>query len=423
MTMGGAEESMTKRKMMQGLGALALALLLPLALAGCGAKARQAEDVANMSYEQLVEAAKGQTVSFYGWGGDEKLNQWLDDYYGKVLQEKYDIRLKRVPMDIDNILSQLSSEKQAGKENGVIDMIWINGENFKTARENDLLYGPFTDKLPNFKAFVDGEAAENRLDFAYEIGGFEAPYGKAQLVMETDTAVVEKLPRNLAEFEAFVQQYKGRVTYPALPDFTGSAFVRNVIYEACGGYEQFMNMEADKETVRKAVAPAMEYLVRLNPYLWNQGKSFPESSVAVKKMFADKELVFNVTYDAYNAPVSIADGSYPDTVRAFQFDKGTIGNTNYIAIAKNAPNKAAALVAVNEMLSPQVQADRYAKLKTIPVLDNARLSDEEKQLFEGVELGVGAIPQAELLAKRVPEMPSALVPIIEEIWQEEVVGK
>ena len=47
----------------------------------------------------------------------------------------------------------------------------------------------------------------------------------------------------------------------------------------------------------------------------------------------------------------------------------------------------------------------------------------KKEAFDKVEIGKGVIPQDELLSKRLPEMPSALVPIIEEIWAEEVVGK
>ena len=43
--------------------------------------------------------------------------------------------------------------------------------------------------------------------------------------------------------------------------------------------------------------------------------------------------------------------------------------------------------------------------------------------LDKVEIGKGVISQDELLSKRLPEMPSALVPIIEEIWAEEVVGK
>ena len=40
-----------------------------------------------------------------------------------------------------------------------------------------------------------------------------------------------------------------------------------------------------------------------------------------------------------------------------------------------------------------------------------------------VDLGKGVLPQSELLAHRLPEMPADLVPVIEEIWAEEVVGK
>ena len=54
--------------------------------------------------------------------------------------------------------------------------------------------------------------------------------------------------------------------------------------------------------------------------------------------------------------------------------------------------------------------------------DNAQ-QQEQKAAFDAVDLGKGTIPQDELLAKRLPEMPAELVPIIEEIWAEEVVGK
>ena len=110
-------------------------------------------------------------------------------------------------------------------------------------------------------------------------------------------------------------------------------------YELCG-YEQFLTMEPDKETVRQAVAPAMEYLRELNPSLWNQGQTFPESSTTLDNMFADGELVLNMTYDAYSTALKIEDGAYTETTESFQFDKGTIGNTNFMAIAANSGNKA-----------------------------------------------------------------------------------
>ena len=42
---------------------------------------------------------------------------------GSGSKGKYDITLERVPMDIDQILAKLAGEKQAGREEGSIDMI------------------------------------------------------------------------------------------------------------------------------------------------------------------------------------------------------------------------------------------------------------------------------------------------------------
>lgn len=414
--------------MKKRISAALLAVVIACSMTACGnnegpkEEKKQVSETEEMSFGSMKEEAKGTVVTFYGWGGDEKLNKWLDNTFAPVMKEKYDITMERVPMDIDQVLSQLSGEIQAGEKDGSIDMIWINGENFRSAKENSMLYGPFADKLPNFQDYVDPNSEDVTLDFAYPIEGFEAPYGKAQIVMIGDTAVTPDLPESAEGLKEFVRKYPGKVTYPALPDFTGSAFVRNIIYELCG-YEQFLDMKGDKETVRAAVEPAMTYLRELNPYLWNEGKTFPDSSMTLDNMFADGEVVLNMTYDAYGTAVKIADGAYTQTTQSFQFDKGTIGNTNFMAIAANSGNKAGAMVAINEMLSPEIQADRYNTLKVIPVLDNSKLSKEQKDEFDQVELGKGTIPQDELLSKRLPEMPAELVPIIEEIWTEEAAGK
>ncbi|WP_330586692.1 ABC transporter substrate-binding protein [Aminipila terrae] len=331
----------------------------------------------NADFNDILKQAKGTTVNFYGWGGDEQRNKWLDTVVAPALKEKYDIKLERVPMDIDQILAKLSGEKQAGSKEGSIDMIWINGENFYSAKENGLLFGPFSDKLPNYQKYIDTNATENQNDFGYPIKGYEAPYGKAEMVLINNSAVTPETPKNTDELMEYVKKYPGKVTYPALPDFTGSAFVRNIIYDKVG-YEQFMNMKADKATVKAAIQPALEYLRSLNPYLWNQGKSFPASSTEVTNMFSDGELYMTMSYEPYSISVNIDKGIFPDTSRSFLFDKGMIGNTNYIAIAENSPHKAAAMVAINEILSAEMQASQFSKLKILPVVDYNKLSADEK---------------------------------------------
>ena len=325
-------------------------------------------------------------------------------------------------MDINDILSKLSGEKQANNESGSIDMIWINGENFYSAKENGLLYGPFTEQLPNMEAYIDLQDPETLNDFCMPIEGYEAPYGKAQMVLFADTAVTPNLPHNAEELMEFCKENPGKVTYPALPDFTGSAFVRNLIYEICG-WEQFMEMEPDYDTVKTAIEPALDYLKELNPYLWNQGKTFPESSTTLDAMFADGEVVMNMSYGPFDVALGIEQGTYSETTQTFVLDKGTIGNTNYMGIAFNSPNKAGAMVAINEILSGEIQLTQYSELKSLPVVDQQKLSAQEKEAFDQVELGKGILTQAELLEHRLPEMPASIVPVIEEIWLNEVVGK
>ena len=161
-----------KKIMKKKLLALLMLALLVFTITGCSKEKETTTDIADMTFEEMVESAKGTTVTFYGWGGDEQLNQWLDNEFASLMKEKYDITMERVPMDIDQVLSQLSGEVQAGQEKGSIDMIWINGENFQSAKENNMLYGSFVDKLPNYNKYIDTESEDVTLDFAYPIEGF-----------------------------------------------------------------------------------------------------------------------------------------------------------------------------------------------------------------------------------------------------------
>ena len=409
---------------MRKLLALLLAFTLLFSFNGFGQEqsGTQELDLSSAEWDEIVEAARGTTVTFYGWGGDENRNNWLNTTVADYVKEHYDIALEVVGMDINDILSKLSGEKQAGSETGSIDMIWINGENFYSAKDNGLLYGPFTGQLPNMEAYIDLEDPETLNDFCMPIEGYEAPYAKAQMVFFNDSAVTPEAPASAEELLEFCKKYPGKVTYPALPDFTGSAFVRNIIYELCG-WEQFQDMEADYDTVKAAIEPALDYLRELNPYLWNEGKTFPESSTTVDAMFADGELVMNMSYGPFSVATGIAEGTYTDTTRTFVFDNGTIGNTNYMAIAFNSPNKAGAMVVINAILSTELQLTQYEQLRELPVVSADKLSAEEQAAFDAVDLGEGVLSQAELLEHRLLEMPASLVPIIEEIWLNEVVGK
>ncbi|SDK75462.1 ABC transporter substrate-binding protein [Natronincola ferrireducens] len=403
---------------------LVIVFILILNLTGCGQSNPVAgEDVLESSWEAILEEIKGTEVSFYGWGGSQMTNDWIDQYLAVQLKEKYDITLNRVPMNIDEILNKLLGEKQLNTS-GTIDVVWINGENFYTAKTNELLYGPFVEKLPNFEKYVDTESIEVKYDFGFPVEGYEAPYGKAQLVMIYDKARVEFVPRNHEELMELIKNNPAQFTYPAPPDFTGSAFVRNIIYDIVG-YEQFVTMEADKEIISNAIQPAMDYLVELKPYLWRGGETYPATIAQLDNMFADQEVFMSVSYHPNSAGGKILTGEFPSTTNTFVFDKGTIGNTHFLAIPFNAPNKAGALAVIDFILSVEAQASKYDPKNwgDLPVLDNSKLNNEERKTFDAIDLAPGALPQDILLNHRVPEMPANFVPIIEEIWEENVLGR
>lgn len=84
--------------MKKRLVAAVLALTMSLSLAACaGADKKETKsdkEISEMSFDELKEEAKGTTVTFYGWGGDEMLNDWLDNEFAPVMKEKYDITME-----------------------------------------------------------------------------------------------------------------------------------------------------------------------------------------------------------------------------------------------------------------------------------------------------------------------------------------
>lgn len=370
--------------------------------------------------DDVLASVRGTVVTWYGYGGSDTNNTYIDHFIAPRVKSKYGITLKRVGMGIDMILNNLTNSVMSGEKKGPVDVIWINGENFYTARKYGLLYGPFTADLPNFNHYVDVESRGVKFDFGYPVEGFEAPYGRAELVLEYDSELLPPL-RSADDILAAAKKYPGRLTYPALPDFIGSAFVRNIIYEK-SGYEAVKDVDPrDKEAVREAVRPAMDFLRELKPYLWKEGRTYPNSATLLDNMFADGEVYFNISYNPMHASVMIEKGLYPESVRTSVFEKGSIGNTNFLAVAVNSGNKTGAMVVINEILSFDGQLRKYQNGE-LPVFDMRRLSLSEAEAVTSVPRGVATLTLDELSAHCVPELPADMVPVIEKIWEEEILG-
>lgn len=249
-------------------------LCIGLIFSGCSSNEESGKSIESLSWEQIVENGSNTTVSFYGWGGSQETNDWIDNVLTPKVKEAYNITLNRVPVDVDEMMNQLLADKQGNNEKGSMDIVWINGENFFTAMQSQTLYGPFTNQLPNMEKYLDPENVENNYDFGMAINGYEAPYGRAQFVMIGDEAKVGDMPNTVEKLKTYVAENKGVFTYPEATDFTGSAFIRTIIYNTCDK-EKLEKMPTDEAGIREVIMPAMTYLKEIAPNLWREGKTYP----------------------------------------------------------------------------------------------------------------------------------------------------
>ena len=401
---------------------LQIVLLLLLISLTCQVDKIQAIDLQKASWEEIVQAADGQTVDWYMWGGFPAVNTYVNTYVAAQLKAKYNITLRQVPVkDIAEVVSKLVVEKQVGKTSGGnVDLMWINGENFRTCKRHDLLFGPFADKLPN-QRFVDWSKPSVYNDFGTPVEGMESPWGSAQMVMIYDTARTPEPPQSMAQLIDWIRQHPGRFTYPAPPDFTGSVFVRHVFYH----HSEDVNLWQGKYTQKqfeKAASATYGLLTELKPALWRQATTYPESPVRLNTLFADGEIDFSFSYHQAEASRNIQDGLFPPTVRSFVFNEGTISNTHFVAIPYNASDKAAAMVAANFLLSAEAQMEK-AKPDVwgdFPALDISRLPKNQQQQFIDLPRGAATLSNQKLQAHQLPEPPSDILIQLEKGWEQHV---
>ncbi|SHJ10569.1 putative spermidine/putrescine transport system substrate-binding protein [Halodesulfovibrio aestuarii] len=403
------------------LMATGIMCLLLFLVAGCGPEEKQ-QAVQDVSWNEHVAHAKGTTVRFYMYGGMNNVNDWIDSVVAPAIKKQYDITVERVPMSAPVFMNKMLAEKSAGKNTGSIDLLWINGENFKNARKADLLEGPVTQLLPNYIAFVNPDEAAT--DFGYPVEGYEAPYGRAQFVFEYDSARTPNPPTSFAELKDWVKKNPGRFTYPSPPDFTGSAFIRQVFYAVTGGYAQYLG--GFDQALFDANAPKLwAYLNEIAPYLWQEGRAYPKDPAFQATLFSRGEIDMMMAYHPTHAQNRILDGTYPESVRTFVMKEGSIFNTHFTAIPKNAPNKSGALVVMNYLLSPEAQLSKFspAMWGDFPALDMNKLPSETVTEFAAVNLGEATLKPAELSAVAVPEIPSEWLEALEKGWEEHVLKK
>lgn len=403
-------------------------LLLPVTLLGlvisaCAAPDQPADSVTETrSWSQIASEAEGETVDLWMFGGDKQGNAYVDDVLTPAADE-LDVTLRRVPVaDTTDAMTRILAERQAGKEDGVVDLVWVNGDNFATGKQADAWRCGWSSQLPNME-FVAPDDALVTKDFGTKVDGCEAPWHKAQFTLVYDSARVDDPPTSVSGLLQWAEDHPGRFTYPAPPDFTGSVFVREALYATSGGPEEIPS-QFDQDAYDTFAPPLWDALDEVAPSLWRQGRTYPRDQVALDRLFADGAVDMTMTYGPATLTQLVDDGTFPATTRVLPLDEGTIGNASFLAIPSSSGDPEAAMVVANLALSPAQQAAKAdpGTWGQFTVLDTDLLDAADRARFDDLPTSK-VVPPYDVLSKSAnPELGSSWVGPLDEGWRKSVLG-
>ena len=346
----------------------------------------------------VESSARGETVEFWLYGGDQRINAYLDGPVATRLRV-LGVTLHRVPIDdTTSAIQRLVAQHRAGATKGAIDLVWVNGANFAAAKAAGLWAPGWAAALPNARLLDPADGSLTR-DFGVAVDGDEAPWSRAAFVLAYDSARTARPPATFEELAAYARAHPGRVAYPAPPDFTGSAFVRLAVQQL--GEER-----------------AFALLRELKPVSFRHGTSYPANEAALNQLFGDGQVDFAMSYDPSFVQTAVTSGQFPATARPLLLGDATLVNVSFVAMPADAPHPDAARVLANLLLDPDLQAGKAdpAVLGIPTVLDPARLTETQRSRLTG-----GASPY--LLAtfgKPLNELTASEVPRLDARWKQEV---
>ena len=312
--------------------------------------------LASDNWTDITDKAKGQTIYFHAWGGSQEVNRYIQ-WASSELKTQYDIVLKHVKVsDISKTTAKLVAEKTAGKDtHGSVDMVWINGENFKSMKDQQLLLGPFVSRLPNWK-FVDKSLPVD-VDFSEPTEGLEAPWGVGQLVFIHDKTKLNNPPLSFSEMLSYAQASPKRLTYPKPPSFHGTSFLKALLIELTDN-DQALALPVDTKTFPTITQALWSYLDSFHKVAWREGKQFPASSAETIQLLDDNQIDLAITFNPNAVYSAQANGKLTYNTAAYAMKQGALSNIHFLAIPWNSSSTEAAMVAINFLLSPKAQSKK-----------------------------------------------------------------
>lgn len=365
-------------------------------------KTQSGEDLSKLSWNEIESKAKGASLTMMMFQGDKKVNRYMNEYVVPEMKKRYGITLTIVPGQGKEIVSNLMSEKEAGKATSEIDLCWINGETFFQLRQIDALYGPYTDALPNSK-FVDYSNPIIKYDFQQEVKGYETPWGESFYYLIYDSSRLQAPPVSMADFEAYWKTHPGRFTFSN--DFSGMTLLKTWLVELAGGMNN-LDGEFDAKKYETYSTQLWNWINANKKFFWKNGKTFPASITNVAQMFSNGELDFTMSFNDAEIDNKVMEGLFPTSSKAYILAPGSIHNTHYVGIPAASSNKEAAMVVCNFLISPEAQVKkndiRLWGSRTVLAMD--KLDKPWQDAFAALPKRQYGLNGAEIKAKAIKEL-------------------
>ena len=400
-------------------------------------------DVTSMTWDEILEAAKGDTVTFVAWGsgGADPYVQMMWEDLAVRVKEAYDVTLEYTEFD-QTAYQKLSTDIEEGLD-ATYDLFWYMGAYLAPLRAIDGLYADeWTKKLPNYK-YLDMTNPFNQFDGVLSVDNMEDPFQTVQpslvysgdkwnhkLAWDAEEDGKKGLFHNFAELQQWAAANPGQFTYMSLTgqgSFHGTLFLLAVLAELTsdgnGGWKPVYDEADDAATRHKKIQANIDdwfawgssegaseeafyekadyvwaYLNELAPNL-RQKDGAPDYMDTAPDMrqyviAGDLAVVFT-TCTSVSTRVADSPADYPSNPAIYMLQT-SIGSWDYLVIMANSAHKPAAMAVANMLLDPDFQAFAFETDGNGYTVSYDLLDDAQKKTFDSMFEAMGTLtPTAE----------------------------
>ena len=347
--------SLLSKSVVSGFILCSLTLVMAPANADETGKSVATVDENSSQWQQTLNAAKGQSVYFYAWGGSKAVNEYLR-WATREIAQQYGIRLIHVKVtDPSEPVSRLKAENG---RTSAIDLMWVNGENFAYLKQRGFLLGNLWSAIPN-AAFLAVDSLPITFDFGEPMDGFEVPWGIGQFNLITENKVFQPPQVSAKSLLDIAKKNPNKVTYPRPPEFHGTTFLKQLLVNLTDA-DPRLYKSSTKQAQDELLPVLWQYLDQLHPYLWQQGKAFPSSAAEQLLLYQQKTLSMAVSFNPNQWQKEKSTQQISESSVRRYFADGAITNSHNLAIPKSAPSPDAAKVVINFMLSEKAQQEKFS---------------------------------------------------------------